>query len=594
MTNLEIVRLLQKIAVSYQISGENRFKIMAYEKAADSIKNLSLEVKDLWKKGSLDQIPGIGHTIASHLDELFMTGQVKHFKDVLGRLPENIFILLEVPGIGPRKAYKLIEELKLKDTLDIVKELENACKNHLVASIDGFGDKSEQLILESIQIYKKGLIKENRLLLFEADRMADEIIKYLLKCRFVLRADILGSLRRKCPTIGDIDIAAASVKADQVIEHFILYPHLRIIEKGRGGSSMLLANGRQVDLRVIEPDSYGSMLQYFTGSKNHNIRLRSRALDLGFSLSEYGLKNLKTGNFHKYSDETDLYKALGMDYIEPELREDWGEVETASVHNLPKLIKAEHINGDLHIHTSYDLESSHDLGKNNLYEYLLKAENYRYEYIGISDHNPSQLNHSDSQINDILKARKLYYENIYYSKYSKIKKRVHLLIMLEVDILPDGSIPLPDKAFEYLDAVIVSVHSVFNKSRSEMTKRVVRALQAHPKIRILGHPTGRLLGKRQGFELDWDKIFEICKLRDIAIEINSHPVRLDLPDFLVREAIKNNVKLVINTDAHDLVGMEMMKYGVEVSRRGWAEKDDIINSLGYNEFTAWLKGDKKI
>jgi DNA polymerase (family X) len=588
MTNLEIGELLRKIAAAYQILGENRFKIIAYERAADSIEHLTSDAKDLWDDGKLSEIPGVGTTMLKHLNDLFSTGRVKHFEEVLNKLPGSVYPLLKIPGIGPKKAYKLVTLLNLTSDKTVVDDITQAALSHQIAGFEGFGTKSEADILANIELYKKGAVKQNRMVLPEADSIAQTLIEYLYQGPKIARVDVLGSLRRGVSTIGDIDIAVQTEKPKPVIDHFIKFPHQSLIEQGLTGASVLLTNGHQVDMRVQTKKSYGSMLQYFTGSKNHNIKLRSFALDHGLSLSEYGIKNVKSGKLKQIADETSFYKTIGLQWIPPELREDKGEIEVARNNALPILVEEKDIKGDLHIHTSYDLSSSHDLGANNILEILRKADDLSYEYIGISDHNPSIGDHSENQICEIMKRRKEYYEQQYYS-YTKSTHRVKkMFIMLEVDILPDGELALPYKAFQYVDAVIVSIHSSFAQNRELMTKRVVKALTSHPKIRIMGHPTGRLLGRREGYELDWNQIFSVCKVHQIALEINAHPVRLDLPDLLVYDAVKIPIPLCIDTDAHAIDQMTMMKYGVTVARRGWATKNDIRNTLGYNDFTRWL------
>jgi DNA polymerase (family X) len=589
MKNKEIATLLRNIAISYQILGENRFKILAYEKAAEIVMNLAKPLRDYWTDGTLETESGLGKTIASHMDELFRTGNVTHFDAVLSKIPKSIFILLEVPGLGPKKAYKLITEFKLNDPHTAIEGLKKAAEGHRIANLEGFGDKSEQDILVGIGQYEKGAIKEKRILLSEALETAEAIKEYLTSCPAVMRVDVLGSLRRLSPTIGDIDIAVATNKSETVLDYFLKYPHETLIERGPTGASILLPNGRQVDVRVLEPESFGSMMQYFTGSKSHNVALRSYALSKGLSLNEYGIKIVKTGKVRTYQKEEDFYKAIGLPYIVPELREDRGEIEAAKNHSLPVLVDEPDIRGDVHIHTDYDLQSSHDIGLQPVEEYLTKAENLRYEYIGFSDHNPRVSGHTIDDIVHIMRLRKEYYEQHYYSYNMSTNCRVQIVLMCEVDIMPNGGLALPEKSLKYVDGVIVSIHSSFQHDKKTMTDRLVKALTSHPKVRILGHPTGRLLGKREGYELDWNQIFDVCHRNDIAIEINASPSRLDLSDVLVREALKRNVKLVINTDSHEVGAMDTMPLGVSVARRGWATKHDIVNTLGYNDFITWFK-----
>ena len=587
MTNLEIATLLRKIAAAYQILDENRFKIIAYDRAGDSIEHLTSEAKDLWDNGKLGEIPGVGEGIAHYLDELFRTGRVKHFDDVMARVPEGGFPLLSVPGLGPKKAFKLVKELGLAHANDVVAGLEKAAKAGKIASIEGFGEKSQEDILSSIATYKRGQIKENRMELPIADGIAQEVMAHLKKHPSVVRVDVLGSLRRQVSTIGDIDIAAATKKPEDVVKHFLTYPCQKLVEQGQSGATILLHNGRQVDLRVQKPDAYGAMLQYFTGSKHHNIKLRTFALEEGLSLNEHGIKRIKTGSTQEYATEEAFYEAIKLPWIPPELREDKGEIEAAQAGKLPKLVEILDIKGDLHIHTSYNLESSHDLGVDSLGDHLTKAAELGYEYIGISDHNPSITNHTEDQIVDIMKRRKDKYEQLYSSWVQKVSKP-KIFIMCEVDILPDGKLALPEKAFEYVDAVIVSVHSSFTQEKQHMTDRIVKAVNSYPKVRILGHPTGRLLLKREGLDADWGSVFAACKKQDVALEINAYPSRLDLPDDLVFDAVRLGLRFCINTDSHAVDQMELMKYGVAVARRGWAQTRDIVNTMGYNEFKKWL------
>lgn len=606
MTNLEIARWLRNVAAAYQILNENRFKIIAYERAADSIEHLTSEAKDLWDDKKLSEIPGIGASIAGHLDELFRTGHVKHWDSVMKKVPEAVFPLLSVPGIGPKKAYKLVRELKLKRAKTAVRDLEKAARAGTIEPIEGFGKRSQDVIYEGIGTFKKGAVKENRMPLPIADSIAQAVITYLKKLPVVKRADALGSLRRGVSTIGDIDIAAATDKPEETVSYFLKYPHEKIIEKGPSGGTLLLTNGRQVDLRVQKPEAYGAMLQYFTGSKNHNIKLREFALEKGLSLSEHGIKRVKTGKIKEVATEEAFYKELGLDYIPPELREDKGEIEAVQAGKLPKIITLIDVKGDLHVHSDYDIEPSHDLGSNSIAEFLTRAVELGYEYVGFSDHNPSISNHTQKQIVDIMKRRKDKYEQQYSSWIKSVQKRarppslrsgvsgrVQYFLMCEVDILPNGKLALPEAAFPYVDAVIVSIHSVFNQNRKTVTERITKALESHPKVRILGHPTGRLLGSREGVDADWEEVFATAKKHNIALEINAHPKRLDLPDSLVYDAAKTGMKFCINTDSHEIAVMDFVRYGVSVARRGWAEKRDIVNTLGYNDFKDWLlKGGK--
>lgn len=570
MSNLEIARLLRKIAAAYAILGENRFKIIAYENAATSIEHATSELKDLWKENELGSIPGLGASILGHLDELFKTGKSKHFEDIISKVNPAVFPLLEVPGIGPKRAEQLVESLNLNKK-DPIGGLEKIAKKRQIANLPN--------ILSSIERYRQGAIKEKRMSLPEADNLADEIIAYL-----GIKTDKLGSLRRRVATIGDIDLAISTTDPEKVVSAFVAYPKaVGVIEKGPTGASILLSAGHQADLRVAVPEQYGAMLQYFTGSKYHNIKLRDFALKKGYSLSEYGIKNLKSLKIQKFEDEEGFYNFLGLDYIPPELREDSGEIEVAIEHKLRRLVDLKDIKGDLHMHTSDLQETSHDSGENTIKEMKKIGEDLGYEYVGVSDHNPSVSKHNPNEAVKSLKKRSELIEQINYSDGD-----CRVISLLEVDIQPDGSLAAPQEGLNLLDGCLVSIHSSFGMDKKDMTNRVLRGL-SNPVARVFAHPTGRLLGSREGYELDWEQIFKFCLIHDKALEINAQPNRLDLPDVLVREAVKRGVLLSLGTDAHDTSGLLLMKYGLDVARRGWAQKENIINSWGYSKIIKWLR-----
>lgn len=590
MTNFEVARLLHNVAAAYTVKDEKkyRFQIIAYTRAADSIEHATSEVKDLWKDGRLDSLAGIGASLKEYIDELLRTGKVRHFEWAMKDLPQAMFPLLDIPSFGPKTAYRLAEEFSLKDPKTVIDELEKTARAGKIARLPGFGEKSEQDILRAILEYKQGLAKNVRMVLPYAYEIASKVVEYLKKSKDVKQVHPLGSLRRMVATVGDIDIAVASNRPKAVVEHFIHYPSLqRVIEKGEKTSSIIVSGGQHVDLMIQPEESFGSLLQHFTGSKHHNVALREYALKKGLSLSEYGIKT-KLGKQLKFTTEEAFYKALGLDFIPPELREDSGEIEAAhrsaqgKQGGLPRLIELKDIKGDLHLHSDYSIEPSHDLGRSPMLEMLKKSLELEYSYLAFSEHNPSITKHSKKQIYTILSKRREYIEQI----KSKIKN-VRIIILLEVDILADGNLAIDDKAFEYLDGAIVSIHSSFDQNKDKMTERVLRGL-AHPKAKILAHPTGRLLRQREGFELDWDKIFDFCKKNHKALEINAFPMRLDLLDVLVREAVKNNVKMVIDTDSHDVNQMTLMKYGIAVARRGWATKNDIVNTWEWTKFAKWF------
>lgn len=594
-TNKGVSRLLRQVAAAYEIKDEDRFRVAAYDRAATSIEHATSEVKDLWDDGELDEIPGVGKSIASHLDELFRTGRVKHFEKLFKTLPPAMFEFLALPGMGAKTAYKLVKELRIKDPKTALDQLEKAAKQGEISPIASFGEKSQERILEAIRARRKGESRQERMNLPYADEIAREVLGFLEKCPSCVRADSLGSLRRRAATIGDIDLSVSTRKPREAVEFFVKFPKKeKLVEKGSEGASIRLTNKRQIDLRVQEPEAYGAMLQHFTGSKQHNIHLRELALKKGLSLSEHGIKRLKKGKVKEFASEEEFYKALGMEFIPPELREDTGEIEAAQKGKLPKLIELEDIKGDLHLHSSFDIEPSHDEGRSPMEEMVRLAKKLGYEYVAFTEHNPSTSQHKANEIVKILKRKrenvekisKLVSEDINYSSVKKLP--IFVFNSLEIDIKPNGDLAIPKEGMKTLDFAIVSIHTSFSMKRDEMTKRVLSGL-SHPKAKILGHPTGRKINMREGYELSWDKVFDFCLKNKKWLEINAWPDRLDLPDTLVREAVERGVKLVISTDAHELSQMNLMTYGVSVARRGWAEKKNIVNTLGYNKLIKLLK-----
>ncbi len=588
MTNTEIAKLLRNVAASYTVQNESkyRFQIMAYQKASEAIENTTSQIKDLMKENKLDNIPGIGSTIKQHIEELIKTGKVKHFQEVMKDIPPAMFPLLDVPTFGPKKAYKLVSYFRLKNPATVIEDIEQKAKVGEIASIEGFGEKSQADILRAIEEFRLGKRKTNRMVLPFAAELADKVIDYLKKSKYILNAYPLGSLRRLAPTIGDIDIAISTNNPQKAIEHFVQYPYKeRMIEKGDVSASLLISGGKQVDLIALPPRQLGSLLQHFTGSKNHNVHLRELAIKRGASLSERGIKwkmDNRQWKIREYDTEEKFYKALGLDWIPPEIREDKGEIEKALHHNLPRLVNEDDIKGDIHIHSNYPIEPSHDLGKDSMEHMVQKALNLGYEYLGFSEHNPSISNHSKAQIYTILEKRQEYIATL-KEQYKKIK----ILNLLELDILANGQLALDDKALEFVDTAIVSIHSAFSSDRKTMTKRALSGL-SHPKAKVLCHPTGRLLNVRPGYDLDFDEVFDFCKKHNKALEINSWPTRLDLPDIMVFEAVQNGVHMVINTDSHAKEHMDLMKFGVAVARRGWAERKNILNTKNSEDFIKWI------
>jgi DNA polymerase (family X) len=589
MTNINIAELLRAVAASYKLKGEeeNKFKIVAYERAADAVEHASSELKDLWDEGKLEEIAGIGKSIAGHLDDLFKTGVSGHFEKVMKGLPRQMFELMAVPGIGVKTAFKLTESLNIGEKTPL-EDLKKAAKNGEIEKIEGFGKESQEDIIKSINEVRR---RKKRMLLPYATDVAGTINEWLKKCPFVIKNDSLGSLRRRVSTVGDIDIAVAAENSKEVIEHFIKYPKAqRVVEKGDKTASIILPSGVRVDLMVQPVKSYGSLLQHFTGSKHHNIALREFALKKNLSISEYGVKKDKEKDMVTFESEESFYKYLGLEWIPPELREDNGEIEASlrqaqgKFPGLPQLVRYSDVKADLQVHSDFDIETSHDLGLSTMEDIVDKANILNYEYLALTEHNPSSNKHTSNRIIELLKRKKDKIEQLNNSYVKSVKGSViKVFNSLEIDILANGKLPISDSGMELLDFALISIHSGFRMSKQKMTDRVIGAF-SHPKIKIFAHPTGRKLGYREGVELDWDRIFDFCINNNKILEINASPTRLDLPDFLVKEAVKHGIKLSLGTDAHHIDHMDNMDYGVSVARRGWAEKKDIINTVSLEEF----------
>lgn len=563
LTNQEVANLLRNVATALTLKKANAFQVRAYDNAADSIEHSTADIQDLWEEGTLDSVPGIGKGLLEHLEELFKTGTVKHFESLTRQFPAVIYELIKIPGIGPKTAQELAEKG--------VKSIENLEKKLDDGSLvkDGFSEKIAEKIKLGVAEFK-GL--GNRILLPIAGEQADKIVEYIKQDPEVVEADFLGSLRRRVVTVGDLDFAASSKDPSKTIGHFTKMPGVRqIISQGENKAMVVLSNGMHSDLLVGEPKSYGALLQHFTGGKNHNIHLRTLAEKKGFSLSEKGVKELKTGKIIPIKKESELYDLLGMDTPDPEIREDTGEIEAALKHQLPKLVTLDDIKGDMHLHSNFPMEPSHGPGANSMEEIINKAISLKYDFVGLSDHSPGFTKNSKEKIIKLIETRTKYIQNL-----KKSNKSVRVLNGLEIDILTDGSLSVPDEALKTLDYSVAGVHSAHKMPKDEMTKRIMKALR-NPYLKILAHPTGRILNQRQSYDADWPEIFKYCAANKKLLEVNSFPNRLDLRDDLIRQAKELGCKFVIDTDAHDISQMDNMEYGVSLARRGWLEDKDVVN-----------------
>lgn len=586
ITNAAIAKLLRRVEAVYEVKDKDFFRSRAYENAANAVENLTISARDLWEQAKLDEIPGVGPSLADHLDELFRTGKVKHFEVEFRRVPVGMFGLLGIRGIGPKIAYKIAKKFKLDDEKTALKKVKQLIAAGKLADLPGFGEKLQQKIKTSIE---SSFVKGERLLFSEAVPVSSAFIDYIKKIPSVANAEPLGSLRRHVATIGDIDLGIVTNKHQETMEAVLKYPQIqRLISSGEGLARVQLKTGHEVDIKLCSPGEWGSLLQHATGSKLHNIALRSYALERKLSLSEHGIKDLRTKKIFRARDEKAFYAHLGLPYIPPELREGEEELDYAKKNKIPSLVELEDIRGDFHLHSDFDFESSHDLGRSKLSEYLDRARSLHYDYLGISDHNPKR----DLKIADkkkIIEARKKYLFTQYQEYENSVKISIpKLFIGLEIDIRSDGELALEDELLADLDYAIVSVHNAFDLPKEENTNRLIKAL-SHPKAIILGHPTARKLNERPGIDVDWEKVINFCRTNSKVLEVNATPDRLDLPDDLVKMAVRGEVKVIIDTDSHEAANMDFMKYGVWTARRGWCRKSDVLNTYSLADLKKVLR-----
>ncbi|KPJ57433.1 DNA polymerase III [Parcubacteria bacterium DG_74_2] len=574
MKNQEIAQIFYEIA-NYLEMEEIKFKPYAYEKAAITLETLEEDVEKIYKKGGLEalkKIPGVGESTALKIEEYLKTGKIKYYEEFKRKIPINLEEIIAIEGMGSKKAKVLYEKLGIKN----IKDLEKAAKTHKIAPLFGFGEKTEKNILEGIAFLKRS---KGRFLLGEILPKVKEVYEKLKPLKEVEEISAAGSIRRMKETIGDVDFLVISKKPEKIMDFFTSLPGIeKIWGKGTTKSSIRMKEGFDMDIRVLPKRSYGAALQYFTGSKEHNIALRKIAIDKGLKLSEYGL--FKGPKMIASKNEVEVYKALGMEWIPPEMREDQGEIEAALNHRLPRIIGYKDIKGDLHCHSKWDG------GANTILEIANQAIKMGYEYLGISDHTKFlRIEHGLDEKKLVLQKKEIDKLNESFKK-KKIKFRI--LQGAETNILNDGSIDIENEALKKLDYVIAGVHSNFKMEKVKMTERIIRAIK-NPNVDIISHPTGRLIKRRDEYEIDLDKILRVAKETGTILEINSYPERLDLNDQNIRRAKEAGVKMIINTDAHHKNQMRFIEYGIAQARRGWAEKKDIINTQSLEKLLKFFR-----
>lgn len=575
MQNREIAKIFNEIAEYLEMDGV-RFKPYAYQKAAITLENLKDNVADIYRQGglkALKAIPGIGESIALKIEEYLKTGKIAYYEDFRRKLPINLDELMAVEGMGPKKAKVLYEQLGITN----LAELEAAAREHRIAPLKGFGAKTEANILEGIEFLKKST---GRFLLGEVWPLAEELLAALRAHPAVARADVAGSFRRRKETIGDLDFLAVSTQPEKVMEFFISQPDVvKVQAHGPTKSSVRLRQGLDADLRVIPAESYGAALQYFSGSKEHNIALRQIAIEQGYKLNEYGLFDQQDRMVAGRTEE-EIYQSLGLAWIPPELREDRGELAAAREGRLPALIDYGDMKGDLHVHSNWNG------GAQSIAEIAQAALALGYEYIGISDHTKFlRIEHGLDEEQLLARNREIDELN---AKLAQEGKNFRILKGCEANILNDGSIDIAAEVLAQMDYVIAGIHSTFRMPREEMLARLQTAM-ANPHVDIISHPTGRILKRREEYEVAVGDLLRLARETGTILEINAYPERLDLGDINILAAKQAGVRMVINTDAHHIDQLRYLPLGVAQARRGWAEKADIINAWPVDQMLAFLK-----
>jgi DNA polymerase (family 10) len=568
MKNKELADLFEKMADILEFKGENPFKIRAYRKASRILGDLTRDIGEIAESGKLKDVPGIGEGMAQKIVEYLKTGKIAKYEEIRKGVSDELIGIMDIPGIGP-KTLSLIHREKGIGNLS---QLEKAVEDGSLIGLPGIGEKKVENIKRGIELLKQS---KGRMNLGIAFPLAKRIVEALREKTGLRKIEWAGSLRRMRENIGDIDILATGPNHEKIVTTFTHLPEVKeVLASGETKASVIVEGGVQIDLRVVEEDSYGAALQYFTGSKGHNIHLRGIAKTKGIKINEYGVfkGEKKIGG----KEEKDVYKALGMEWIEPELREDRGEIEAAQKRRLPKLVDEPEIRGDLHIH------SKASDGTASIEEIAKAAQKRGYQYVAICDHSKSL------KIARGLDESRLLKQIEEIDRINEKLKGFQILKGTEVDILADGKLDLPDKVLEKLDFVVAAIHSGFKQEKEKMTKRIVRALE-NPSVHCLAHPSGRLLGARAPYEVEIDEVMETAKKYGKALEINATLERLDLDDIHCRKAKEMGIKLAIGTDAHHLDQLWMIGLGVAVARRGWLETGNVLNAMSLKEILKWCQ-----
>ncbi|MCP4542043.1 MAG: DNA polymerase/3'-5' exonuclease PolX [Chloroflexi bacterium] len=570
MRNQAIADIFSKMADMLSIQGANYHRILAYRRAAENVAVLGRPLEEIWQAGEVEAIPGIGKTLASKIDELMRTGSLSAYEKLESQVPAGVVEMLAVPDVGPKRVALFWKELGITS----VEALEQAAREGRLRTLSGIGAKSEQKVLAGIEALKR---RTGRTLLGAAWPLAHVILDTLLQVPGVVQAAPAGSLRRMRETVGDLDLLVASIDPEPVMACFREQPHVaEVLLSGPTKTSIRTHEGFQIDLRVLEPARWGTAIQYFTGSQAHNIRLRGLALDLGFSLSEYGLEQ-KDGTEILCATEDEVYATLNLPLIPPELREDRGEIEAALADGLPNLIQMANLKGDLQFHTTWSD------GKQSLLEMAQAAQAYGLEYALVTDHSRSLSVAGGLTVDDARRQR---------VEVEKTNRQMgddfQLLAGIEVEVRADGALDFDDEVLAEFDLVVAAVHTGLRQDRDRVTARMLAAIR-NPHVDIIAHPTGRIIDQREGADLDMEAIFRAAAETGTAMEINAYPGRLDLCDAHVRRAIELGVKVAINSDTHDVSNFSVLPFGVATARRGWATTSDVINAWPLERLLQWAR-----
>lgn len=569
--NTEIADIFDRLADLLDIEGENRYRIRAYRNAARVIRDHSQRMTHLLEEGKdLSELPGIGQDLAEKIKTIVETGTLPLLEEIEEHHPESLSELMKLPDLGPKRIQTLHKELGIK-TLE---DLEKAANEGKIRELEGFGKKTEEKIKKAIQGRRD---EEHRVRLVDAQEIAESLLDYLKEAKGVKNIEIAGSYRRRKETVGDLDILITCKKGSPVMDRFVDYDEVaEVVSRGGTRSTVRLRSGMQVDLRVVPQVCYGAALHYFTGSKAHNIAVRKLGVERGLKINEYGI--FKDEDRIAGKAEKEVFEQVGLPYIEPELREDRGEIEAARQGRLPRLVALDDLRGDLHMHTR-----ATD-GNHSMEEMVRNAREHGYEYIAVTDHSRRVTMARG------LDARRLSEQIKEVDRLNEKLDGITVLKGIEVDILEDGSLDLPDDVLKELDVTVCSVHYNRNLSRQKQTERIIRAMD-NPCFKILGHPTGRLINEREPYDVDIERVLEAAKERGCFIELDAQPSRLDLPDTYCKLAKEMGVKIAISTDAHAVSGLDNIRFGIYQARRGWLEPEDVLNTRHLKDLRKLLKRD---